>query len=186
MKTKLFYLLMLIFSVSSSAIFAQGFQPPSNGKAVIYFVSLKKKTITFEYFHQDKYIGVFGKKNYMRYECDPGKQLFWVSSETKDFVIADLQAGGTYIVIVEMKIGWWRANPDLMAIKVNHEFFANAAALIKSKPPVVTPNEKIELRNFELTDFVANILDIYETEWKETRDYTHITPDMAIPEEAMK
>ncbi|MCK9617795.1 MAG: hypothetical protein M0R21_08150 [Lentimicrobiaceae bacterium] len=187
MKTKLFCIITMVILPGFFPVFGQGFQPPANGKAVIYFVSLKKKSCTFDYFHQDKYIGFFGKNNYMRYECDPGKQLFWASSETKDFVTADLKAGDTYIVTVDMVIGFWRNNPKLTAISAKHELFAKAAALIKSKKPVVTPDAKIEARNQELkVEFIPNILSIYENDWKNSRTYTHISQDMSIPADAMK
>jgi len=101
MKTLKILCIILIATLSgSSSLFSQGFQPPAEGKSVVYFVRVSgyAGAISFEYFHQDKYIGIFKKKNYIRYECNPGKQLFWASSENKEFVTADLKEGGTYII----------------------------------------------------------------------------------------
>ena len=83
MKTKLLFIIALcVISVSLSA---QGFQPPAEGKAAVYIVRVSAYggAVSFEYFHGDKYIGIFKGVNYLRYECDPGANLFWASSARK-------------------------------------------------------------------------------------------------------
>ena len=185
MKTKILCIILIATLSGFSSIFAQGFQPPAEGKAVIYFVHVKK-TQNIEYFHQDKYIGVFKGKNYMRIECDPGEHLFWASEENKEFVTTNLLEGGTYIVIGENKIGMWSARVKLTPITEDDKLFKKARALINEKEPVVTPESKIELRNRELVEFIANILDKYENEWKDKEDFPHISADMAIPPDEMK
>jgi hypothetical protein len=173
------------FLLISSSLLAQGFQPPTEGKAVIYFVHIKK-TQKIEYFHQDKYIGIFKGKNYMRVECDPGDQLFWASEENKEFVICNLKEGSSYIVIGKSVMGAWSARVRLTPITEKHELFEKAKTLIKSKAPIVPSESEIESRNSELVDFIANILDRYENDWKKTKDFPHISADMAIPAEEMK
>jgi len=79
----------------------KGLKEPASGNAIVYFVSLKKKSMTFEFFLNDKYIGILGGKNYKVVECKTGQQLLWASSESKYFVPSDLSSGGTYIIIVE-------------------------------------------------------------------------------------
>ena len=115
MKTKITVAFFLLSFACCSSLFAQGFQPPSEGKAVVYFtrVSSFGALVSFEYFHQDKYIGVFKGKNYLRYECNPGENLLWASSENKEFLTADLKAGGTYIVMVNIAMGVGKARVDL-------------------------------------------------------------------------
>lgn len=176
-------LCIILFAMSScfSNLSAQGFQPPAEGKAVVYFTHVKK-TNGREYFHQDKYIGLLVKgKNYMRYECEPGKNLFWASAENKEFVTADLMEGGIYIVIGENKMGMWSPGVRLTPISEKDEIFQKARALINEKKPIVTPESKIEIRNSELIEFIANVLDHYENKWKNTKDFPHISADMAIP-----
>src|SRR5688572_4466904 len=110
MKTKLLLLIVIVFFIGSSSVFAKGFQPPAKGKAVVYFVRVTSwgGSSSFEFFHQNKYIGVFKKVNYLRYECDPGEQLFWASTENKEFITADLKEGGSYIIIVDVIMGAWK------------------------------------------------------------------------------
>jgi hypothetical protein len=183
---KISSIFLIVTLILGSSLFAQGFQPPSEGKAVIYFTHVSK-TQNIEYFHQDKYIGIFKGKSYMRVECDPGNQLFWASEENKEFVHCDLKEGGSYIVIGESKMGMWSARVKLTPITANDvKFFEKAKNLIYKEAPVVIPESQITKRNSELVEFVDNIMDHYENEWKDTKDFPVITPDMAIPLEAMK
>lgn len=186
MKTKVFCLLVAFALSSFATIFSQGFTPPASGKAVIYFVSAKKKLIPFEFFHQERFIGELEKLNYMRYECAPGKQLLWASSESKEFLDASLETGNSYIVIVEMRQGFWRMNPKFTPITSGSEFFAQAAVMIKEKAPYNIPEAEIQARQPELAEFIANIMNLYETEWKQTQEIKVLTPEMAIQQEVMK
>lgn len=179
-----FLLLMLI--LSTATLSSQGFQPPAEGKAVVYFAPLKKAG-GFEFFHNDKYIGFVKGKNFLRYECDPGKQLFWASSENKEFIDADLKAGGIYIVMIENDMGVWLVRVSLTPItQKSTEEFARIKALVLKKAPIVMPEEKVSERNLELKDFIAEKLNMYNMEWKQKYPYGKITPEMAIPIENLK
>jgi hypothetical protein len=190
MKTRLFLIVFCILLAGLSSTFAQGFQPPAEGKAVVYFVRVTSMgfAISFEYFHQDKYIGVAKGKNYIRYECDPGAQLFWVSTENKEFVTADLQAGGTYMVIVDVAMGLAKARVGLNPITdtSDKELFIRAKELINAETAVVTPQEKIDQMNVKLKDFIAEKLKTYEEKWKNEKEFKHISPDMVISGDGLK
>ena len=189
MKTKVFLFVLISFLAGISNVKGQGFTPAAPGKAVVYFVRVTGMgfAISFEYFHQDKYIGAFKGKNYMRYECDPGQNLFWASSENKEFVTADLKEGGTYIIIVDVEMGAMKARVGLTPITIkNTKEFERAKELILAEAPVITPGEKIESMNIRLADFIREKLTQYETEWKSTKDFGHISADMDIPVDAMK
>lgn len=186
MKTKALSIILALFFLGLVNLFSQGFKPPAEGKAVVYFVSYKKKLIPFEFFHGDRFIGEFKKLNYMRYECDPGQQLLWASSESKEFLEANLEAGSSYIVKVSMRSGFWRMNPWFTPITDSDEFFPQAATLIKEKAPYNIPPAEIAERQPELEDFISNILNLYQTEWRQEKEYKILTPEMAIPEQSMK
>ncbi len=189
MKTRLYLLLCLSLLTGFSTIFAQGFTPPSEGKAVVYFtrVTMYGAGVSFEFFDNDQFIGIFKGKNYMRYECDPGEQLFWASSENKEFITAEFEAGKTYIVMVNVIMGAWKAHVGLSPVAENDsDDFKRAKELIQSKAPVVTPEKKINSTNEKLKDFIPERLEQYENEWKDTKNFKHISADMAISEEAMK
>jgi len=111
MKTKLTFIVLidLVWSVTNSH--AQGLKPTSDGKAMIYFVrpTAFGAAIGFKYFHQDKFVAKVAGKNYFVYELDPGKHLLWASSENKEFMTAELEAGGTYMIMVDVIMGFGSA-----------------------------------------------------------------------------
>ncbi len=189
MKTKQFAILSFSLFIWVSSIFAQGFQPPSTGKAVVYFVRVSSwgGGTTFEFFHNDKYIGAFKGKNYMSYECTPGENLFWASSENKEFLTADLKAGGTYIVIVDVIEGFWKAHVGLTPITVNDtEKFERARVIINKKPSVSIPQSKIDKLNNKLKKFINEELTHYEQVTKNKYHFKNISADMAIPPDKLK
>lgn len=153
---------------------------------MVYFTRVTKFgfAVSFEYFHNDKFIGVFKGQNYMRYEVDPGEHLFWVSTEDKEFVTADLKAGGVYIIIINVEMGVVKARVGLNPITVaDAELFERAKELIEKKAPVVTSEEVIKktTAKLEKKNFIPEKLDLYERVWKKEKNFPHISPDMAIP-----
>ena len=57
--------------------------------------------------------------------------------------------------------------------------------MINKKPPTVIPEEKIEKMNKKLAKFIAQKLEMYETTWKNEKDFKHLSPDMAIPKDQL-
>lgn len=165
---------------------AQGFQPPTEGKAVVYFVRVTKygKPTSFEFFHQDKYIGVFKGDQYMKYECDPGSHLFWASSENKEFITAELEAGKSYIIMVNVIMGMMKAKVGLAPLDFNdEEVWERVKKLVNKDAPIVTPEAKIEKMNKKLSKFIVEKLELYETKWKNERNFRHV--DTPIPEDKL-
>jgi hypothetical protein len=190
MKTRLMTCILILMMSGLSTIFSQGFQPPAEGKAVVYFVRVSAYggAVAFEYFHQDKYIGFFKGVNYLRYECDPGEQLFWASSENKEFITADLKAGGTYVVIVDVIMGMMKAHVGLKPLPLeDKELFERVKKVVNSRDAKVTDDKTIAEKNKKLGEkFIPEQLKKYNEEWKGTRNFKHITADMAIPPEDLK
>ncbi|HEY9113416.1 MAG TPA: hypothetical protein VIN10_01870 [Bacteroidales bacterium] len=188
MKKQLYLFLLSSFILAPFYCPAQGFYPPSSGKAVIYFVQVTSYGSTvFEFFHYDRYIGYMKGKDYIRYECEPGENLFWASSENKEFLTADLKAGGTYLVIVDVVTGFWKNHVGFTPISENDtELFKRAKKVILNEPPFVTPQAKIEKENKKLQKFIAEELEHYENETKNKYNFRHISADMALSASAMK
>jgi hypothetical protein len=188
MKTKSFFVIFaLLFSAGIAG--GQGFKPPFGEYAVVYFVRVSSYgyAASFDFFHQDNYIGAFSGQNYLRYECEPGEQLFWASSENKEFLTAELIPGGTYIVIVDVIIGFWKAHVGFTPISSKDtELYYRAKTLINTEPPVEITQDQLEKKKKKMSKFIPEMLDMYEKEWKQMHNFRHISPDMAIPEEALK
>ena len=190
MKTKSLIFAFILMLAGSLQVTAQGFKPPAEGKAVIYFVRVTSwgGNVSFEFFHNDKLIGISKGKNYIRYECDPGKSLFWASSENKEFLPVNLEAGKTYIVLINVIMGGWKARVGLEPLTPDNEDFERAVDLIKSKPPAVTSQKTLDKSTKKLKErgFIKENLNKYETVWKDSGNFREITPDMYIPEDLLK
>jgi len=78
----------------------QTIKPVPADKSVVYFVRPSGLWVqtNFTYYDGDKAIGRFNAPKYMRYECEPGEHVFWVSAQNKSFIKADLAPGKIYLV----------------------------------------------------------------------------------------
>ena len=83
-------------------------------------------------------------------------------------------------------MGGWSSRVKLIPITEDNELFEQAKVLVNEKGPIVMPESTIELRNSELVEFIANILEHYENEWKAKYNFQHISADMAIPDDKLK
>ena len=170
-------IMTLLLFVVGTTVFAQGFQP-TESKAVVYFVRVTKygKPTAFEFFHNDKYIGAFKGGQYMRYECDPGEQLFWASSENKEFLTAELEAGKMYVAVVDVIMGAWKARVGLSPLdNGDAETLERVKKLVNKVAPTVTPEKKVEKMNQKLEKFIAEKLEMYESTWKSEKNFKHLS-----------
>jgi hypothetical protein len=143
--------ILYIFLLTSTFSFAQNSQEikiPTNGKSYVYIVREGVgKLLNFRVYHNDKFIGALPNGKYIVYECDPGENLFWVASENRDFVEANLEPNKTYVLNIEGKVGLvttifslYGLNPDskkdrkklYKAIKSDKEFMPDVSDIDKS------------------------------------------------------
>lgn len=188
MKTRIFITLIFAIVTGFSSLLAQGFEPPAEGKAVIYFVRVSNygKPMAFEFFHQDKYFAELKGKQYLRYECNPGEHLFWASTENKEFMTAEVAANETYIVIVDVIMGFFKAHVGLSPISIDDmELVDRAKELVDKQGPEVFKESDIEKRNDKLGKFITKELENYE-KTKSKKEFRHLSADMAIPADALK
>jgi hypothetical protein len=178
---KFFAVLLVMFAFLEGN--AQGLTAPAPGKAVIYFVRVTGAgaAIPFDFYHNDKAIGHFAGRNYIRYETEPGLQLFWASSENHEFLTADLIEGKIYIVIVDAEIGFAVARVGLSPIRASEKVYERARKVIDRKPPIIRTEETLNKKNAAQADFIQDKLTKYREKWKDTRKYKHLSADMAIP-----
>ena len=182
MKSRL-HSVVILFLFASALVHAQGFQAPSPGKAVIYFVrpSSAGFAISFDFYHNDKYIGDFAGRNYMRYETDPGEHLFWASSENHEFLTAEIKEGGVYVVLVEVEMGFAIARVGLLPVSATDKAFDRVKKLVDKKGPKETSQGDVSKRNELRVEYIQDKVKNYHEKWKETRTYKHLSADMAIP-----
>ncbi len=110
--------LLLLVLLQSLILFSQDTDSNSKEKSTVYFVRASGlgALINFTYFDGEKAIGRFNGPKYMKYECAPGKHLFWARSENKSYVEADLKAGETYLIDVLPTMGGIKAGVLLIPV----------------------------------------------------------------------
>lgn len=116
----LLFVFFLVFNIGNSQTKVT---PPSEGNAVIYFMRTSSlgALMNIRYFDNNQYIGKFGGVNYYRYECKPGKRIFWFKAENIDFVEAELEAGKVYILETNPVIGGFSAGVKAKLVDFNDE-----------------------------------------------------------------
>lgn len=158
-----------------------------NTPATIVFLpySISRK---IEYFHNNKYIGkTRGAWKHLKYECSPGEQLLWASYTNKEFLTTNLKPGGTYFVLVSWIGGVTAWDSKIKLVPINESYLwekKRIRRLLKIWREMNNPPDKIEESNIQLKEFIAEKLMQYETDWKYTHDFKHISPDMAITDPA--
>ena len=106
----------LIFVLVSIPSISQDIPEAPADKAVVYFVRTVKGTGLLVYpnvFCENGPIGILSYRNFIRYECEPGNQLFFILrggisqitfTNYKQFVDAELLAGKIYLIEVRVQI----------------------------------------------------------------------------------
>ena len=124
----------------------------------------------------------------MRYELPAGKHLLWASSEDKEFLNCDLKAGETYLVLVNIEMGAFKARIGLEPIGTDNPDFDRVKELVLKKAPVVTSESKIKETQQKLDErgFVENIMKRYESEWKNAANTKSISQDMFVPADKLQ
>lgn len=173
---------MLVSVVSLSAL-GQGFAPPKEGKSVVYFTRTSKYQhyAAFVLFDGDRFIADFPGQTYFRYECEPGKHLFWASAENKDFITAELKPNGSYVVMVESRAGQGMPKVYLTPMIGRHKGFHTAKWFISNKAPETENAEKVAEENKRMAAFIKKSLDEYAAIPEEEKASKHLSADMDLP-----
>ena len=150
-------------------LFSQDIKPAPEGKSVVYFVrtSALGFAINFTYFDSLKVIGRFNGPKYIRYECSPGRHLFWARSENRDFVEAELEAGKIYFLQASPQMGIIKAGVELSPIYPNDEStMKKALKLLSRKEPETFTQEELDNEEKYLTDAIERGMKKYREEIK--------------------
>ncbi len=167
---KLIFLLIVLVSFSGNG---QELKKPTEGKSLVYFVRTSGLgfAINFKYFDGEKYLGKFNYGKYMVYECEPGKHVFWASSENKSVLEAELEAGKVYIINSEVRMGILYAEVELLPFDNNPNNYKTTKKYDIKRKVVLNsiseqkeyiPNEE-EVKNEEkdLESLIKNALEKY-------------------------
>tara|TARA_B100000315_G_scaffold242066_1_gene263800 strand:+ start:247 stop:741 length:495 start_codon:yes stop_codon:yes gene_type:complete len=142
---------------------------PSNDKALVRFMrpSGFGFAINFNILDGEKVIGNSVAKSQFDYLADPGKHLFIATAENKAFCEAEIEAGKTYYILTEVKMGAWSARVGLVAVNKGSQFWEKVKeyenTLVKLNPDVVVLKRWEEANKPK----IQKVLSDYESVWKE-------------------
>lgn len=177
------------FNTSTSKT-RSGFYPPEKGKVAVYFVRKDVApglVIAFEYFHENQYIGKFYANGYLRYECDPGENLFWASSENKEFITTDLEANQIYIIRVTQTMGGVKAHVAFRPVtQYDKKSLKKVVGYVNKKDVDFIEESELVSRNNELKSFIVDNLNRYEKITKDRYNFKHVPGDYYIPVELLE
>ena len=149
--------LLLFFS---SIIQAQNnVSPPTENKAVIYFLRTTNlgAFMNFRFFENSKYFGKFNGTNYIRYECEPGESLFWVKAENIDFIETYLAAGKIYFVEANAVMGGFSAGVKFKLVDYSDEKqMKRINKLLNKKDATIFTQEELEEGKEKMQEIIKN------------------------------
>ena len=102
-----------VFSTAQK-ITTQAIDKPTEGKSLVYILKTGAGAmLNFRIYDKDIFLGPLSGYNYLVYECEPGPHVFWAASENRDYVEADLQPNGVYVLNAEGQMGAFIASVSL-------------------------------------------------------------------------
>jgi len=167
----------LCFLLATVHANAQGLATPSEGKSLVYFVrsSGTGALINFKYFDGEKYLGKFSGMNYFRYECDPGEHVFWVTSENRQFIEANLLPNKVYVVEVIPVPGAIKAAVRLQPVAYeNQKSLKRVNKLITKKAPISIDKKYSTEEEESLAFYIQNGMKKYQSDKEKGKTITQL------------
>jgi len=112
-------------------------------KALVYFMrpSGMGFAINFQIWDGDHFVGLSQAKSYFAYECNPGKHLFMGFAENKVALEADLEAGKSYYIGTNVRMGAWKARMDFTPVARGSQLWGQVDEY-KKNLNFIAPNEE--------------------------------------------
>ncbi len=177
---KILIIFVVAFGTSlmfSQKVTTQEIQKPSEGKSLVYFLRTGAgPLLNFRIYDNDKFLGALSGFKYMVYECEPGKHMFWAASENRDYIEADLEPNGVYVISAEGQMGAFIASVGLNPLNPN-EFKDRRTfyqVVKRAKKQVYEPNNDDKSENIkkglakyqELKASGSQKVSVLQPEWK--------------------
>ncbi|MCR8666523.1 hypothetical protein NO995_02440 [Aestuariibaculum sp. M13] len=178
MKKRVFLLLLL---AQTTLLFSQT-DSISEGRAAVYFTrsSGLGGLVNFTYFDGKKVIGKFNGSKYMKYECEPGKHLFWARSENKSFVEAELLGGKTYIIDVIPTLGGLKASVILTPVDKNNYKLKPIQKLLEKKDAEIFEKDELDALQLEMADVIVRGFEKYNELKEKGKNIPILLPSMTV------
>ncbi|MEO7924915.1 MAG: hypothetical protein ABIR30_14625 [Chitinophagaceae bacterium] len=158
----------LLFLLVSHMSLAQTIPPAPDNMAVVYFArtSTLGFAINFTYFDSTALIAKCKGANFFRYECEPGKHIFWGRSENRDYIEAELEPGKIYFIEVEPRMGAMKASIELKPVdpSTDGKAMSRIMKLMGKKTPEVFHPLELENETKRLGDAMQKGMEKYHEE----------------------
>ncbi len=120
-KNLVLFLVLLVYSFADAQkITTQEIDRPTEGKSLVYILKTGAGfLINFRVYDKDIFLGSLATGNYLVYECEPGKHVFWAGAENRDFVEADLAPNSVYVINAEGQMGAFVSGVNLKPLNPN-------------------------------------------------------------------
>jgi hypothetical protein len=163
-----FVILIVIVGCAGSSQYMVKTTPiegPSPGKALVYFMrpSGIGFAINFQIWDSDHLIGLSQAKSYFAYQCDPGRHLFIGIAENKRGVEADLEAGKSYYIITQVRMGGFRARMAFIPVTRGSEFWDKVEVYKTELNAIAPKEEELEKGEAEKKAKTQQIISFLET-----------------------
>ena len=142
----LLIVLFMAFGCAGSSQFMRKAAPsevgPTPDKALVYFMrpSGFGFAIHFQIWDSHELIGLAQAKSFFVYECDPGKHLFIGIAENKHAVEAELEAGKSYYILTQVRMGGWKARMGFIPVTRGSEYWDKVEGY-KTELNFIVPDE---------------------------------------------
>jgi hypothetical protein len=177
---KQFLLIIPLFLLALSVI-GQSIEPAPSDKAVVYFTRTSSLglAINFSYFDSTKLIGLFNGPKYIRYECEPGRHLFWARSENRDFIEAEVEAGKIYFIQAFVNMGAIKAGVDLEPVDPNDiRMMKKIFKLLDKKSSMSFTEEELQSETARLQNAISRGIEKYNEEKNRGKIHSQLTKSM--------
>ena len=179
---------LILFAVSCAPkymIQQEPMQKPSEGKAIVHFMrpSSFGGAVQVTIWDNDKLIGVTTGKMGFQYECDPGKHLFIAWSEYKSPVDADLLPGRVYYIVLQTRMGFWRARIHQIPVNQYHELWSDVLTWQKTLPNYVPDPAAIAPVEAKAHPKIINYIQKFNVEIDGTKHVKYLRPEDGVPME---
>jgi hypothetical protein len=156
---------------------------PQEGKSLVVFLrpssmAFAIQSVVFEMVdNKPSLVGIVASGKKVAYQVNPGKHLFMVTSESGDFLSADLEKDKTYYTLVTPRMGAWRARFSLKPITAGELNSTEFNDWLESCEWVETTEDSFIWATSHLSD-IQSIFDKNYVRWmeKDPANRPHLGP----------
>ena len=185
------YLCFILTLISFKEVSSQEELLNRKNLATVYFVRVANyaQHAQFMIFENENLININEGINWFKYECEPGDYLFWITNRKySDFVEASLEAGESYMLMIDVRIGYGKASTRLRPKKPGDEGYDRGLELIKNTLQSQTSAEDLgyKVKNLNKRNIIEKQLEYYKTDWKFPTNYIKLDSMYYLPKDSLK